>query len=181
MNTTLVETTIGDLQAGDRVQYDSATIIDGHHWIWQGTVISITWKYARIEWTRANSAVFADQPIAETDHWFGKFDRWSPVTGGTLSLIESPALMTVQEEQQQQESETVPTMKLSRITEFYCHGYQATRVDGLKIEILRSYPGCWFVYTAMNGVGGTHHTNGLRQDVPYLEALGQAKAIFQSR
>jgi hypothetical protein len=71
-------------------------------------------------------------------------------------------------------------MKLSRITEFNCHGYQAIRDDDLKIEILRSYPGQWFVYTSMNGVGGTHLTNGLRQDVPYSEALGQAKAIFQS-
>jgi hypothetical protein len=77
--------------------------------------------------------------------------------------------------------QNTPDMKLSRITEFNCHGYTVTRDDGLTIEVLRSYPNQWFVYTSLNGVGGTHHTNGLRQDVPYNEALRQAKAIFNSK
>jgi hypothetical protein len=57
---------IKTLKVGDRVQYDSPTIIDGHHWIWQGYVESITWKYARIVWTHSNNPVF-DGPIVENE------------------------------------------------------------------------------------------------------------------
>lgn len=68
--------------------------------------------------------------------------------------------------------------KFARITENYCHGYTVTRADGLVVEVLRSYPGQWFVYTSLNGVGGTPHTQGLTQDIPMGIAFVQAKAIL---
>jgi hypothetical protein len=47
-------------------ELDSPTVIDNHHWIWQGTVESVTWKYARVVWTHSNSPVFPG-PIVEDD------------------------------------------------------------------------------------------------------------------
>ena len=54
------------LKVGDFVQYDSPTVINGHHWIWQGTVTRVTWKFVYITWTHANSPVFPG-PIVETE------------------------------------------------------------------------------------------------------------------
>lgn len=57
---------IKHLKVGDAVQYDSPTVINNHHWIWQGTVTRVTWKYCYITWTHSNSPVFPG-PIVEND------------------------------------------------------------------------------------------------------------------
>lgn len=57
---------INTLKVGDRVQYDSVTVVDGNHWIWQGTVESMTWKYARVVWTHSNSPIFGG-PITQDE------------------------------------------------------------------------------------------------------------------
>jgi hypothetical protein len=90
-----------ELTVGDAVQYDSPTVIDNHHWIWQGVVVGVTWKYVSVEWTHSNSPVF-EGPIVENEKThINQYNRLVAAEQG-FSLRNKP-VVTPQEEQQQQE------------------------------------------------------------------------------
>ena len=126
------ENNLKNLKVGDHVQYDSPTVIDNHHWIWQGTVIRVTWKFVYISWTHSNSPVFPGPIVEDEAPHTGYFTR--AYNNMNISLIVPPAPEPVAT------IEDLKNLSLDQVSEMYRNGTISEALTEEYIELWNRGP-----------------------------------------